>query len=257
MTSESVLLERHNSVAVISFNRPERLNAWSQDISEGLHEKLHIASTDKEIRGVILTGVGRAFCAGADLKNPNTHSVTSPEEYLDSHRGQATFDAFEKFEKPIIAAVNGYAVGIGCLMPLCCDFILVNEHASFCLPQARLGILPAYGGTLRLARFVGRGNALNIAITGRHVGAEEALRMGIATQLYPAEQLLDQAISTMTSIAAMPEHAVRLTRESLAFGYESGMPANEQADNFRFMALAQTKDRADRHDFFRESKSYR
>lgn len=257
MTQDSVLLERHGSVAVISLNRPERLNAWSPDVTEGLHEKLQVAKTDKDIKGVVLTGVGRAFCAGADLKNPATHSVEDPEEWLETHRGQRTFDALQAFDKPIMAAVNGHAVGIGCLMPLCCDFIFVNENASFCLPQVRLGILPAYGGTLRLARFVGRGNALNIALTGRHVGADEALRMGIATELHSAGELMDKAIATMASIAAMPVHAVRLARESLAFGYESGLPSNEQADNFRFMALAQTKDRADRHEFFRTNKSYR
>ena len=255
MVSESaVLLEKDGNVAVISFNRPERLNAWSADIGAGLMQCLEEAAADDEVRGVVLTGKGRAFSAGADLKNPQTHSVESPEEYLDSHRDMPIFDRISAYPKPIISAVNGYAVGIGCLVPLCCDFILAGEQAIFCLPQTSLGILPAYGGTLRLARFVGRGNALNIALTGRKVGAEEALRMGIATHVYAQDDLLPEAIATMRSIANMPVHAVRLTRESLRLGYESGLPANEQADLYRFMALAQTGDRADRHEAWRTRK---
>ncbi len=107
---------------------------------------------------------------------------------------------------------------------------------------------------MRLARFVGRGNALNIALTGRKVGAEEALRMGIATAVYPQDRLLPEAIATMQAIAAMPVHAVRLARESLRHGYEAGMAATEQADLYRFMALAQTNDRADRHEAWRQRR---
>src|SRR6185503_20661588 len=118
----------------------------------------------------------------------------------------------ETYPKPIIAAVNGHAIGIGCLVPLCCDFILAGERASFCLPQVSLGILPAYGGTLRLARFVGRGNALNIALTGRKVGAEEALRMGMVVSVHEPDDLVPEAVKTMQAIAEMPVSAVRLAR---------------------------------------------
>lgn len=255
MSDESaVLIEKHDSVAVITFNRPERLNAWSADIGEGLLVRLAEAEQDDVVRGVVLTGSGRAFSAGADLKNPKTHAVESVEETLVARRKMPVFDVIEAYPKPIISAVNGYAVGIGCLVPLCCDFILAGEQAIFCLPQVSLGILPAYGGTLRLARFVGQGNALSIALTGRKVGAEEALRMGIAVAVYPTERLLPEAIETMRAIAAMPVHAVRLCRESLRYGYESGMAAAEQADVYRFMALAQTSDRADRHEAWRQRK---
>src|SRR5215212_4798940 len=147
----SVLIEHREGVAVITFNRPERLNAWSPDIGAGLLARLAEAAEDPAIRGVILTGMGRGFSAGADLKNPNTHSVAGTvEDYLDTHRNSVVFDTLEAYPKPIMAAVNGYAVGIGCLVPLCCDFIFAGERALFCLPQVSLGILPAYGGTLRL-----------------------------------------------------------------------------------------------------------
>jgi enoyl-CoA hydratase len=218
MADESaVLIERKGAVALISFNRPERLNAWSPDLAAALLARLREAEADESVRGVVLTGVGRAFSAGADLKNPKTHTVESPE-------------------------------------PLCCDFVLAGTQAVFCLPQVSLGILPAYGGTLRLARFVGRGNALNIALTGRKVGAEEALRMGMVVAVHPQDELIPQAIATMQSIADMPVSAVRLARESLRLGYEGGLAATAHADLYRFMALSQTSDRAERHEAWRKRR---
>jgi enoyl-CoA hydratase/carnithine racemase len=251
MADDAVLIERHGAVALLAFNRPARLNAWSPDLGAALLQRLREAEADEKVRGVILTGVGRAFSAGADLKNPRTHTVESPEQHLENLRGNPVFDRVESYPKPIISAVNGYAIGIGCLVPLCCDFILAGEQAVFCLPQVSLGILPAYGGTLRLARFVGRGNALNIALTGRKVGAQDAFRMGLVVSVFPPAELVPEAIKTMQSIADMPVHAVRLARESLRLGYEGGLAATAHADLYRFMALAQTSDRAERHEAWR------
>jgi enoyl-CoA hydratase/carnithine racemase len=252
--ADAALLERRGAVALISLNRPERLNAWSKDLGAALVDRLREAEADDDIRGVVLTGNGRAFSAGADLKNPATHAVESPEEHLAQLRGNPAFDTLESYRKPIVCAVNGYAVGIGCLVPLCCDFILASEQALFCLPQVSLGILPAYGGTLRLARFVGRGNALNIALTGRKVGAEEARRIGMVVSVHAPDALVPEAVKTMQSIAEMPVAAVRLARESLRLGYEGGLAATAHADLYRFMALSQTKDRADRHERWRKRK---
>jgi len=250
----AALMERQGDVALITLNRPERLNAWSPDLGAALLARLREAEADEKVRAVVLTGAGRAFSAGADLKNPRTHTVSSPEEHLANLRGNPVFDAVESYPKPIISAVNGYAVGIGCLVPLCCDFLLASTKAVFCLPQVSLGILPAYGGTLRLARFVGRGNALNIALTGRKVGAEEALRMGMVVSVLPDAELVPEAIKTMQAIAEMPPHAVRLARESLRLGYEGGLAATAHADLYRFMALAQTQDREKRHQAWRQRK---
>jgi enoyl-CoA hydratase len=251
MADDAVLLERRGAVALVAFNRPERLNAWSPDLGAALLARLREAEADETVRGVVLTGLGRAFSSGADLKNPKTHAVESPEDHLARLRGNPVFDAVETYPKPIISAVNGYAVGIGCLVPLCCDFVMAGEQAVFCLPQVSLGILPAYGGTLRLARFVGRGNALHIALTGRKVNAEEALRMGMVVSVHPQAELVPEAVRTMQGIADMPVHAVRLARESLRLGYEGGLAATAHADLYRFMALSQTSDRAARHEAWR------
>ena len=249
-----VVMEQRGAVALITLNRPERLNAWSPDLGAALVQRLREAAADEAVRGVVLTGAGRAFSAGVDLKNPRTHAVESPEQHLAGLNGSPVFDAVETYPKPIVSAVNGYAVGIGCLVPLCCDFILAGEQAVFCLPQVSLGILPAYGGTLRLARFVGRGNALNIALTGRKVGAEEALRMGMVVSVLPQDRLVTEAVRTMQGIADLPVHAVRLARESLRLGYEGGLAATAHADLYRFMALSQTRDRATRHEAWRERR---
>ena len=144
-----------DGVATVWLNRPDRLNAWGTDIASALLDALRSAEADPGVRGVVLTGKGRAFSAGADLKNPATHRIDSMEEYLGSQvadRGRPMFDLVSHYAKPIVCAVNGYAIGIGCLVPLCCDFIYAGEAAKFQLPQVSLGILPAYGGELRLAR---------------------------------------------------------------------------------------------------------
>ena len=248
-------IDRHDGVAVVTMDRPERLNAWGSDVSSQTVAALQAAEADPEVAGVVLTGAGRAFCAGADLKEPGTHSVDDPEAYLEAHPGSPIFDVLGHYSKPVIAAVNGFAIGVGCLMCCACDFVVASTAASFSLPQTSLGILPAYGGTLRLARFVGRGNALNMALTGRRVPAEEAQRMGLVVSIHEPEELLPAAIATMKDIVGHPPQALRLARESLRFGYDSGLAANEQADLYRQMALYQTRSSSRQHEGWRGSGS--
>ena len=197
----------------------------------------------------MITGEGRAFCAGANLKRPggaDAEAATDPSGMPARPRwhkrdlnvaGHPVFDALSHYPKPLIAAVNGYAIGIGCLIPVCCNFVVASEDAVFSLPQVRHDILPTYGGTLRLARFVGRGHALNMVISGRRVGAEEALEIGLVAAVYAPERLRDEAIALAQDVARAPVVAARLTRESLDLGYDSGLAATEQADRLRELAL--------------------
>ena len=239
--------EVRDGVAVVTIDRPERLNAWGPAVSAQTLEALRAAAADPETAGVVLTGAGRAFCAGADLKEEGTHAVGDAEAYLDEHRGSPIFDVLGSYPKPVIAAVNGHAIGVGCLMCCCADFVMASAAASFRLPQASLGILPAYGGTLRLARFVGRGNALHMALTGRAIDAEEARRIGLVVSVHEPDGLLEAACAAMRGIAASPPQALRLARDSLRFGYDAGLAATEQADLYRQMALFQTGGSARRH----------
>ena len=243
--------EVRDGVAVVTMDRPSRLNAWGSEVSAQTVEQLRAAEANPDVGGVVLTGAGRAFSAGADLKEESTHSVDDADRYLEEHQGSPIFDVLGAYTKPVIAAVNGFAIGVGCLMCCCTDFILASTAASFRLPQTSLGILPAYGGTLRLARFVGRGNALHMALTGRAVGAEEARRIGLVVSVHEPDELLPVARETMREIIAYPPQALRLARESLRYGYDAGLAATEQADLFRQMMLYQTQGSAKQHEPWR------
>jgi enoyl-CoA hydratase/carnithine racemase len=252
----AVEVEIDGPVATVWLNRPERLNAWSADLSTEMVDRLREVDANDDVRGVVLTGRGRAFSAGADLKNPNTHRVDDVEEALDRRTGNmAPFDVLTNFSKPIVAAVNGYAIGIGCLIPLACDFIYVAESAQFQLPQTALGVLPAYGGALRLSRAVGNLNAAEMILTGRMISAEEATRWGMASVMLPDDELIDHAQESMRTIAGHPQAAVKLSRESLRANLEANnMRAAELGDIDRFLLLSQLKDTASKHQAWRDGR---
>ena len=169
-----LLCERRGAVAVLTLSRPEARNAWCEEFQTGLRERLPELEADPDIRAVILTGDDRggAFSAGADLKNPRTHTMDSVAAFLKdlpNRRRAHPIPMLTDFAKPIIAAVNGYAVGIGCIVTYCCDMIVASERAEWRLPQSGLGIIPAQGGATRLARWVGKGLAMR---TGVRLSAE-------------------------------------------------------------------------------------
>jgi enoyl-CoA hydratase/carnithine racemase len=258
-TGPAVLTEvDRDGVATVWLNRPERLNAWSAEVGSALIDALRSAEADPGVKGVVLTGKGRAFSAGADLKNPTTHRIDSIEEYLESQaaeRGRPTFDLVSHYKKPILCAVNGYAIGIGCLMPLCCDFIYAGESAKFQLPQVTLGILPAYGGALRLARAVGKLNATEMILTGRMVNAQEAFNWGMVSRLLSDDELLKVSQDAMRSIVQKPPHAVSFARESIATAVDADhMRAAELSDAYRFMILSQLKETKNQHEAWRKAR---
>lgn len=258
MTTEhsAVEVDVDGAVATVWLNRPERLNAWSGDLSNDLVDALRTLEGDSEIRGVVLTGRGRAFSAGADLKNPRTHRVDDVEQAMAGRTAtSAPFDVISHYNKPIVAAVNGYAIGIGCLVTLCCDFVYVAESAQFQLPQVALGVLPAYGGALRLARAVGNLNAAEMILTGRMISAEEAARWGIAAAVLPDDELVPHAQEAMKTIAGHPQSAVQLARESLRTGVEANnIRAAETSDVDRFLLLSQLRDSARKHQDWRDGR---
>ena len=253
-----VLEERQGPVAVVTLHRPEALNAWGEDMSAELVETFAALEADREVRAIILTGSGRAFSAGANIKNEKTHSVDSVGDYLWTvdPRGRANFNAVADCAKPVIAAVNGWALGVGFQITLCCDFILAAESARFGLPQVGIGVLPAYGGALRLARIVGKNKAMEMTLTSKPIDAEEAYRVGLVSKVYPREELLPVALNVVGHIASLPPLAVRLAKESLNKGLDTGsMKEAAQADIYRFLALMQTDDRQEGHQAWRERRA--
>jgi len=253
-----LLYEKRGAIAILTLSRPQARNAWGEDYNLSLKEMLPQIEDDPDIRCVILTGdeAGGAFSAGADLKNPKTHtsdSIAAAIENLPKRRRHQAMNLLSDFAKPTIAAVNGYAVGIGCIVTYCCDLIVASEKAEWRLPQVGLGILPAQGGTVRLARWIGRGQAMKLAM-GFPLKAEEAYRTGLAQWLVPHEELLTTALEIAEHVAALPPLAARLAKESVAFGLDPALRETANTDLYRFMALELTEDKKEAHQAWRDRR---
>jgi len=253
-----LLYEKCGAVALLTLSRPQARNAWGEDYNAALKELLPQLEDDNDIRCVVLTGdeAGGAFSAGADLKNPKTHtsdSIADAIEALPKRRRHQAMNLLSDFAKPLVAAVNGYAVGIGCIVTYCCDLIVASERAEWRLPQVALGILPAQGGTVRLARWVGRGQAMKVAM-GFPLKADEAYRIGLAQWLVPHDELMAKAMAVAEHVASLPPLAARLAKEAVAFGMDSSMREAANADLYRFMALELTEDKKEAHQAWRERR---
>ncbi|WP_162783637.1 enoyl-CoA hydratase/isomerase family protein [Devosia naphthalenivorans] len=254
-----VLFEKQRNVGIITLSRPESRNAWGQDYTEELPKIFNEWSKDPEVRCVVITGdeQGRAFSAGADMKNPSTHTERTPADFintLDAPRSAVTASP-EQFPKPVIAAVNGYAVGNACILSFSCDLVVASQQAEWRLPQVSLGILPAFGGSLRLARIVGKGNAMRAAL-GFSLEAEEAFRIGLAQWLVAHDSLMDRAIEVAEKVAQLPPLAVRLVKESLNRGLDAGTLANAAlGDVYRASVLERSEDTKETHRAWREKRS--
>ena len=256
--SESpVLVDDQDSVRVLTLNRPGRANAWGADMAEALCIELLRAQTDNAVRACVLTGAGDRFSSGADLgaqPDPNTRLDTGLRAIHDG--ANPTFAALLAFEKPIVAAVRGYAIGAGFLVALCCDVILGSPTAQFALPQVSLGLLPAYGGLPRLAQWVGRGRALEIGLLGRRVAAEEAHAIGILASISEEQSLIADATSIARRLGAMPPLAVKLAKESLTLALESGsVRVSASADLYRFLCLQGTSETQEAQATWRERRA--
>jgi enoyl-CoA hydratase/carnithine racemase len=258
MSYEMLIYEKRDSIAMVTINRPEKRNAWTQQLSEEIVEVFGSMESDPEVLVTILTGAGNtAFSAGADLGNPKTHRVSSAGEHLATvnPRGFAVFNAVSDYPKPVVAAINGFAVGIGCLITLCCDILLASENAELGLPQVPLGIIPAYGGAVRLARYVGRGKAMEMILLGERITAAEAYRVGLVNRVAPLPELMPLANDYARRLAALPPLAVRMAKDSLNKGLDiASLKEAAQADIYRFMLLGQTEDSREAHVAWREKR---
>lgn len=234
----SVDLERRGPVAVLTLNRPEALNALSVEMLDDLDELLDAIEEEPSLRAVVLTGAGeKAFTAGADIAHMKTASALEARAY--ARRGHAITGRLESFPKPIIAAVNGYALGGGCELALACDLRLAGERARFGLPEVNLGILPGWGGTQRLARTTSPGFAKEIIFTGRQVRPDEALQRGLVNAVYPDDELLDKAIELGETIATKPPLAIAAAKEVVNLALE-GNQRSHLARELDAFALAFT-----------------
>jgi enoyl-CoA hydratase len=220
MTAEAVLYGENQNVAIITLNRPERLNASNKELLKGLVEKLGVAKQDKDIVSVILTGAGRAFCAGEDLKE--TSAGKSFEDWVEETEGlQEVQRVILALGKPLIAAVAGYALGGGCEFAMSCDIRIAAESAKFGFPETDVGLTITTAGTKLLAQIVGLGKAKELVFTGDVVDAHEAITIGLANKVVAAESLLDESMAMARRIGEKSPLALKLSRIAIDQGLHS------------------------------------
>jgi enoyl-CoA hydratase len=219
MAFENLLYEKRDGIGHVTVNRPEKLNALNRKTMDELHVCFQEIERDNEVRAVILTGAGeKAFVGGADI---NELAVQTPVEGKElSRRGQKILDLIEHLGKPVIAAVNGYALGGGCELALACTIRIASENARLGQPEVKLGLIPGYAGTQRLSRLVGRGRALEMVLSGEPVSAAEAYRIGLVNQVVPAQDLIAAAEKFAQKILANAPLAVKFALEAVNHGLE-------------------------------------
>ena len=222
LSLETVLYEKKTGIAYITLNRPKVLNALNKRAIADLRAAFEDARDDSEVHGVILTGAGdKAFIAGADINEVATDTPVQAEE--KTRRGQALMTLIENLGKPVIAAVNGFALGGGCEAALASTIRLAAENAKFGLPEVKLGIIPGYGGTQRLPRLVGKGVALHLILTGGMIGAQEAYRIGLVNEVVSGAELIGRAEAVLKQIAANAPLSVKYALQAVNNGVETSI----------------------------------
>ena len=247
-------LERRGPVAVLTLNRPEALNALSVDMLDDLDDLLDAIEDEASLRAVVLTGAGeKAFTAGADIAHMKTASALEARAY--AQRGHAITGRLESFPKPVIAAVNGYALGGGCELALACDLRLAGERARFGLPEVNLGILPGWGGTQRLARATSPGFAKEIIFTARMVKPDEALQRGLVNAVHPDDELLDKAVELGETIATKPPWAIAAAKEVVNLALEGNQRTHLARELDAFALAFTTEDQREGMAAFFEKRT--
>lgn len=220
MMYKYLLLEKEDGIGILYINRPDAMNALNTGVLEEIIQAVGEISRDNEIQVLIITGAGdKSFVAGADIKE--MHGLTAVEGREFGYIGQAAFRAIEKLEKPVIAAVNGFALGGGCELAMAADIRLASEKAKFGQPEVGLGITPGFGGTQRLPRLVGEGRAMELILTANTINAEEAYRIGLVNHIYPAADLLDETRKMARKIMANAPLAVKYAMSAVNKGLQT------------------------------------
>jgi len=243
----TVKVMRDAPIAVVQLDRPEVLNALSEELMDELVASLETLDDEPDIRCIVLTGSDKAFAAGADIKQ--SFIDATPASMLEQDL-TTRWERVGKIRTPIIAAVSGYCLGGGCELAMTCDIIVASETAQFGQPEVNLGIIPGAGGTQRLTRAVGKFRAMDIILTGRRVKADEAKAIGLAAQVYPAATWLEDAKTLARAIAQMPPIAVRLATEAIDLAWNSTLDAGLEFERKAFYLLFSTEDKKEGVDAF-------
>jgi enoyl-CoA hydratase/carnithine racemase len=256
MAYEHILTETRDRTGIIRFNRPEKLNAWNAQMSSEIVDQITLWNDDDGIGAIVLTGEGRAFCAGADMDAFAERIVSNKDSGEPLSRGGWSFPLFMQRSKPLIAAINGYAVGVGLTMILPCDVRIASTNAQLSIRFIKMGLMPELGSTRILAQLVGLGNATDMCLTGRMVKAEEALRIGLVTQVTEPEELLDAALEKAREIANNPPRALMMIKELLAKNpQDPDLEAVMEREGLRDQIARRQPDHAEAVAAFREKRT--
>jgi enoyl-CoA hydratase len=250
MSYTSILSERHARVGLISFNRPEALNALNRQLMSELINELGVFDADETIGAVVITGSERAFAVGADIKEMAGASAVD----MQNNGFIELFDAVSRIKKPLIAAVSGFALGGGCELALSCDMIIASETARFGQPEVNLGVIPGAGGTQRLTRAVGKALAMEMVLNNRMLSAAEAQQLGLVNRVLPVDQYLKSAIALATEIATHAPLAVRLAKEAVNQALEGSLSAGLAHERRLFCMLFATEDQKEGMQAFLEKR---
>ena len=251
----NVLLEKKGHYAVATINRPKALNALNSQVLEDLNELVDLVAADEEIRALVLTGAGeKAFVAGADIGEMST--LTKAEGEAFGKKGNDVFRKLETMPVPVIAAINGFALGGGCELSMSCDIRICADTAVFGQPEVGLGITPGFGGTQRLARLVSPGMAKQLIYTARNIKADEALRIGLVNAVYPAAELLSAAEKMADTIAKNAPIAVRACKKAINEGLDVDMDAALVIEEKLFGSCFETADQKEGMGAFLEKRKH-
>ena len=241
MSYQTLLFEVRDGIAFVTINRPDKLNALNDQVMAELGQAADRITAEDAIRGVILTGAGpKAFVAGADIADLAKQGPFDGK--ARALRGQAVLRRLETCGKPVVAAVNGFALGGGCELALACHIRIASDNAKFGQPEVKLGIAPGYGGTQRLPRLVGKGRALQLILTGEMIDAAEAYRIGLVNKVVPAAELAVESEKLVRGILAMGPLAVRLALEAVERGLDMSLDEGLLLEANHFGLLAATAD---------------
>ncbi|MDP6351691.1 MAG: enoyl-CoA hydratase-related protein [Alphaproteobacteria bacterium] len=226
-------------VRLLTLNRPERLNALRGQLMVELAAALGAAAAEESVRAVVVTGNERAFAAGADITELNAHDLSS----MITDTRMSNWLAIRSFPKPLIAAVNGFALGGGCELAMATDIIIAGADARFGQPEINLGIIPGAGGTQRLPRAIGKALAMKLALTGEMIDADTAFRTGLVAEVVPPELVVDRALELAATIAAKAPIAVRMAKAAVLEAYEGGLTAGLDYERRAFEVCFATEDK--------------
>jgi enoyl-CoA hydratase/carnithine racemase len=254
LTLANVLYEKKGAIAYVTVNRPKVLNALNTPTWKDLRAAFEEARDDAAVRGVILTGAGdKAFIAGADIGE--LAHATAIDAERSSRFGQGVLDLIENLGKPVVAAVNGFALGGGCETAMACTIRIAMESAKFGQPEVALGLLPGGGGTQRLPRLVGKGRALQLILSGEMIGAQEAHRIGLVNEVVPAAELITRAEAILNKIAANAPVAVKFSLEAVNKGLETSQGEGLLLEASYFGLCAGTEDKKEGTSAFLEKRT--